>query len=187
MAALALAGPNVSIVAHQRDVDVSGRAFVGGRPLADVVVWLDAPGAPRRPQPRLVIEQRNVAFTPRVLAAQVGSVVELPNNDRIFHNVFSYTNGKPFDLGLYPTGATKRITLDRPAVNRLYCNIHPHMAAYVVAVDTPYFATTGKTGSFAIREVPMGDYTYHAWRSGGETLTGSVTVGDSATLDITWP
>jgi hypothetical protein len=117
----------------------------------------------------------------------VGSTIELPNNDRVFHNVFSFNHGKPFDLGLYPTGATKRITLDRPAVNRLYCNIHPHMAAYIVAVDTPYFATSNKAGDFTIRGVPAGEYTYHAWRSGGETLSGTVTVGGNAPLRIRWP
>jgi plastocyanin len=187
IAVLVIADAAVPLAASQRDWDLAGRTRVGGRTAADVVVWLDAPGALRRPQPRLVIEQRNVEFTPKVLAAQVGSTVELPNTDRIFHNVFSYTNGKPFDLGLYPTGATKRITLDRPAVNRLYCNIHPHMAAYIVAVDTPYFATSNKGGSFTIHDVPSGDYTYHAWRSGGDTLTGTVSVADGTALDITWP
>jgi plastocyanin len=175
-----------AIVAGQSEDAVAGRAFVGGRPAADVVVWLDAPGAPRTPEARLVLEQRNMQFTPRVMAARVGSTIDLPNNDRVFHNVFSFNHGKPFDLGLYPTGATKRITLDRPAVNRLYCNIHPHMAAYIVAVDTPYFATSNKAGEFRIPDVPAGQYTYHAWRSGGETLTGTVAAGAAASLEIRW-
>jgi plastocyanin len=176
-----------AIAAGQSEDAVAGRAFVSGRPAADVVVWLDAPGAPRTPEARLVLEQRNMQFTPRVMAARVGSTIELPNNDRVFHNVFSFNHGKPFDLGLYPTGATKRITLDRPAVNRLYCNIHPHMAAYIVAVDTPYFATSNKAGEFTIPDVPAGEYTYHAWRSGGETLAGKVTAGGTASLEIRWP
>jgi plastocyanin len=178
--------PGVTAAASQPGDTITGRAVVNGRPAADVVVWLDAPGAPRVPEGRLVIEQRNMQFTPRVMAARVGSTIELPNNDRIFHNVFSFNHGKPFDLGLYPTGATKRITLDRPAVNRLYCNIHPHMAAYIVAVDTPYFATSNKAGQFTISGVPTGEYTYHAWRSGGETLTGTVTVGGNEPLEIRW-
>jgi plastocyanin len=180
-----LAGISIGRAAA-REMDLGGRALTGGKPTADVVVWLDAPGAPRRRETRLVIEQRNMEFLPRVLAAPVGSTVELPNHDRVFHNVFSFTNGKPFDLGMYPTGASKRIKLDRPAVNRLYCNIHPHMAAYIIAVDTPYYATSDKAGVFTIHEVPAGDYTYHAWRSGGDTLSASVTVDDGATLDVTW-
>ncbi len=184
--AISLQG-GTALAATQPDHKITGRAEVSGRPAADVVVWLDAPGAPRAAEyPRLVLEQRNMQFTPRVMAARVGSTIELPNNDRVFHNVFSFNHGKPFDLGLYPVGATKRITLDRPAVNRLYCNIHPHMAAYIVAVDTPYFATSNKAGEFTISGVPPGEFTYHAWRSGGDTRDGTVTVGGNAPLVIQW-
>jgi len=182
--ALALAGPRA--VAAPEPEALSGRALAGGKPMADVVVWLDAPSAPRPRERRFVVHQRNMQFEPRVLAAPVGSTVDLPNNDRVFHNVFSFTNGKPFDLGLYPTGASKRITLDRAAINRLYCNIHPHMAAYIVAVDTPYYATSDRTGSFRMADVPAGRYTYHAWRSGAETLSATVAVGDGQPLEISW-
>jgi plastocyanin len=184
--AIHLPGVTALVAGHSEDT-VTGRAAVNGRPAADVVVWLDAPAAPRAAETTLVLEQRNMQFTPRVMAARVGSTIELPNNDRVFHNVFSFNHGKPFDLGLYPVGATKRITLDRPAVNRLYCNIHPHMAAYIVAVDTPYFATSNKAGEFIIPGVPAGEYTYHAWRSGGETLVGTVKVGANVPLEIRWP
>jgi plastocyanin len=184
VAALMTAAPNPQAAAER--TAVAGHALAGGRPAADVVVWLDAPAAPRPTEGHFVIEQRNMQFVPRVLAAPVGATVELPNYDRIFHNVFSFTNGKPFDLGVYPTGATKRITLDRPAINRLYCNIHPHMAAYIVAVDTPYYAMTGKAGAFTLAAVPTGRYTYHAWRSGAETLTGSFAVGDGLPLEVSW-
>ena len=184
-ALVALAGPRAA-AAPEND-GLTGRARAGGKPAADVVVWLDAPTAPRPREQRFVMHQRNMAFEPRVLAAPVGSIVDLPNSDRVFHNVFSFTNGKPFDLGLYPTGASKRITLDRPAVNRLYCNIHPHMAAYIVAVDTPYYGTSDRAGAFVIRDVPPGRYTYHAWRSGGETLTAPVVIGDGQPMEIAWP
>ncbi len=167
--------------------ELAGRLLAAGRPVADAVIWLDAPGAPRAREGRFVVRQRNMEFVPKVLAVPVGSTVELPNDDRIFHNVFSFANGKPFDLGLYPTGASKRITVDRPAINRLYCNIHPHMAAYIIAVDSPYYATTDKTGAFAMREVPAGRYTYHAWRSGAEMLSATVTVGERQPLEVAWP
>lgn len=183
---MGVAGGGAGALAGQRDAELVGRVGAGGRPVADVVVWLDAPGAPRELRTR-VLEQRNMQFTPRVMAVQVGSTVEMPNYDRVFHNVFSFNHGKRFDLGLYPTGATKRITLDRPAVNRLYCNIHPHMAAYIVAVDSPYFATTDEGGIFTMRGVPSGEYTYHAWRSGGRELQGTVTVGSSTPFEIRWP
>ena len=86
-----------TFAAAQSEETVTGHAVVSGRPAADVVVWLDAPNAPRTPEARLVLEQRNMQFTPRVMAARVGSTVELPNNDRVFHNVFSFNHGKPFD------------------------------------------------------------------------------------------
>jgi plastocyanin len=165
---------------------VRGRVLAGGRPAANVVVWFEAPDAPRRAAQKVILDQRNLKFSPQVLAVRVGTEVHFPNNDRVFHNVFSFTNGKPFDLGLYPTGASKHITLDRAAVNRLYCNIHPHMAAYIVAVDSPYYATSDRTGRFAIDGVPPGRYTYHAWRSGAETLTATVAVGEGAALEVSW-
>lgn len=184
-AVVALAGPRA--VAAPEHEALAGRALAGGKPVADAVIWLDAPSAPRPREGRFVVHQRNMEFVPRVLVAPVGATVELPNNDRVFHNVFSFTNGKPFDLGLYPTGASKRITLDRAAVNRLYCNIHPHMAAYIVAVDTPYYASSDRAGAFVIRDVPAGRYTYHAWRSGAETLTATILVGEGAPVEIAWP
>jgi plastocyanin len=183
-ALVALAEPRVA--AAPEPGALTGLARVAGRPTADVVVWLEAPSAPRPRERRFVVHQRNMQFVPRVLVAPVGSTVELPNNDRVFHNVFSFTNGKPFDLGLYPTGASKRITLDRAAVNRLYCNIHPHMGAYIVAVDSPYYASSDRGGRFAIGDVPAGRYTYHAWRSGADALSGAVTVGEGRPLEISW-
>src|SRR5687768_16419336 len=112
-ALIALAGPRAGAAPEHEAL--TGRAMAGGKPAVEAVIWLDAPSAPRAPQRRFVVRHRNMEFVPRVLVAPVGSTVELPNNDRVFHNVFSFTNGKPFDLGLYPTGASKRITLDRPA------------------------------------------------------------------------
>ena len=108
-----------------------------------------------------------------------------PNNDKVFHNVFSFRDGKKFDLGMYPKGVTKPIVFDKPGLARLFCNIHPNMAAYVMAVDSPYFAVTDENGAFTIAGVPPGTYTYHAWRPGGQALTGSITVdGDELSKSI---
>jgi plastocyanin len=181
-----LADGSAGVAARAAASDLVGRVTAGGKPVADVVVWLEAPGAPREPQTR-VLDQRNMQFTPRVMVVPVGSTVELPNNDRVFHNVFSFNHGRRFDLGIYPTGTTRRIKMDRPAVNRLYCNIHPHMAAYIVAVDTPYFALSGEGGVFTIGGVAPGFYTYHAWRSGERELQGEVTAAPETPFEIRWP
>jgi hypothetical protein len=125
-------------------------------------------------------------FVPHVLVVRVGTAVEFPNNDKVFHNVFSFRDGKKFDLGMYPKGMSKRLVFDKPGLARLFCNIHPNMAAYVMAVDTPYFAVSDEQGSFTIAGVPAGTYTYHAWRPGGQPLTGSVNVDGTRPLEIRW-
>ena len=112
--------------------EVHGVARVGVRPEANVVVWIDAPNAPQEAGPMPVLDQRNLNFYPRVLAVRVGTVVEFPNHDRVFHNVFSFHDGKKFDLGLYPTGTVKHITFDHPGLSRLLCSIHPHMKGRIV-------------------------------------------------------
>ncbi|MEZ5288171.1 MAG: plastocyanin/azurin family copper-binding protein [Vicinamibacterales bacterium] len=162
---------------------VAGVVHVSGRPQAGVVVWLDAP-APTRPRAgaqAVVLDQRNMRFTPRLLVVPVGTTVEMPNSDRVFHNVFSFRDGKVFDLGLYPVGQSRSVTFDRPGVSRLFCNIHPTMAAYVVVVDSPYYAITDTRGRFSMDAVPDGSHTYHTWRPGADPSQGTL---DAATDDL---
>ncbi|HEY6362092.1 MAG TPA: hypothetical protein VIX63_13345 [Vicinamibacterales bacterium] len=80
----------------------------------------------------------------------------------------------------------KFVRFDQPGVSRLFCNIHPKMAAYIVAVDSSYFATTDERGAFNI-DVPAGNYSYYAWRAGGDLVKGTVTVGSGAALEVKWP
>ena len=167
--------------------DVRGTVRGGTRTQADAVVWIEGAPAPPAEPGRAVLDQRNLMFRPHVLAVRVGTTVELPNNDLVFHNVFSFHDGKKFDLGLYPVGTSKRLTFDRAGLSRLFCNIHPAMAAYILAIDTPYFAVSDGQGRFAIPSVPAGTYTYRAWRPGGEVISGTVTVDTGAALDVTWP
>src|SRR5262245_40509501 len=167
--------------------DLRGVARVGSRVLSDAVIWLEAPLAtPAVAEPEPLLDQRNLQFLPHVLVVRVGTKVKFPNSDRVFHNVFSFHDGKKFDLGVYPIGAVKYVKFDRPGVSRLFCNIHPGMAAYVVSVDSPYFAATDDAGAYVIH-APPGRYTYHAWRAGGTQLTGEVGVGDGTSFDIQWP
>lgn len=167
--------------------ELIGTVQVSGQPGHQAVVWLAASNAPASdPSQKVVLDQRNLAFFPRVLAVRVGTTVEFPNNDKVFHNVFSFRDGKKFDLGMYPKGVTKRIVFDKPGLSRLFCNIHPNMAAYVMAVDSPYFAVSDEQGTFAISGVPAGTYTYHAWRPGGQPLTGSISVDGDNSLEVRW-
>jgi plastocyanin len=168
--------------------DLRGVVQARGRSVENAVVWLEAPDTPTPAQTRkIVLDQRNLAFSPHVLVVRVGTVVEFPNNDTVFHNVFSFRDGKRFDLGMYPVGAVRTVTFNRPGLSRIFCNIHPHMAAYVWALDTPYFALSDETGAFTIPSVPVGTYTYHAWRPGRTMLTGSTVFDEEALLEIRWP
>jgi plastocyanin len=168
--------------------ELHGIARVNSKPTADVLVWLDAPRTePVAKATPVVLDQRNLSFTPRVLAVHVGTTVEFPNNDRVFHNVFSFRDGKRFDLGLYPVGSSRRVTFDKPGLSRIYCNIHPNMAAYVMAVDSPYFAVSDRSGIFRIGAVPAGTYRYYAWRPGAEQLTGMWSSVTDGPLTVEWP
>jgi plastocyanin len=169
-------------------LDLHGTARAGDRPQPNAVLWLETPNATPSPAgKRPVLDQRNLSFSPHVLVVRVGAWVDFPNNDRVFHNVFSFRDGKKFDLGLYPVGVQKPVQFDQPGLSRIFCNIHPNMAAYVLAVDSPFFSVTDERGAFTIPLVPTGTFTYHAWRPGGPDLTGTVTIDAGQPLDIRWP
>lgn len=176
------------IPSHATGSDLIGVVRVAGRPAKDVVVWLDTPGGPSAPQTRkIVLDQRNMQFVPRVLAVRVGATVEMPNSDRLLHNVFSFRDGKVFDLGLYPVGASKTVTFDKPGLSRIFCNIHPTMAAYVLAVDSAYFAVSDVQGRFSIRDVTPGAITYRAWHAGAKPTTGTLVSGEDRVVEIDLP
>jgi len=137
---------------------------------ANVVLWLTPVGnttfsslpAPQDlNRPRLV--QRNKSFEPHVLVVPVGSVVEFPNRDPFFHNVFSLFEGKRFDLGLYEAGSTRNVVFDKPGVSYIFCNIHSEMSAVVIAVGTPYHGISDPHGRVTIPRVPPGRYTLRIW------------------------
>jgi plastocyanin len=141
---------------------------------ASVVVWLTPVGSTPPPaptvRPRLV--QKNKRFDPHLLVVPVGTVVDFPNEDPFFHNVFSLYKGKRFDLGLYEAGSSRSVRFDRPGVSFIFCNIHPEMSAAVVALETPYYALSNTAGEVHIRNVPAGRYRLEVWyeRSSPEAL-----------------
>jgi plastocyanin len=169
--------------------EISGDARLGDKPVADAVVWLDAPNAPRSAAPvTATLDQRDMTFLPRVLAVRTGTTVTFPNNDRVFHDVFSDHEGKTSSLGTYPVGTEQRIRFTQAGLSRIFCHIHPQMAAYIVVVDSPYFAVADAGGRFTLPSVPVGEYRYHAWRPGGPTLDNTITVaGASMRLEVRWP
>lgn len=114
------------------------------------------------------MEQKNKSFNPHLLVVPLGSTVEFPNLDPFFHNVFSQFNGKRFDLGLYEAGSTRVVHFDHEGVSFIFCNIHSEMAAVIVTVRTPYFATATRSGTIHVHNVPAGDYEMHLWAEGAD-------------------
>jgi len=132
---------------------------------ADAVVWLTRVGTKETvsPGPTVRLLQKDKRFKPHMLVVTVGTAIEFPNQDPFFHDVFSIYLGKPFDLGLYESGAIRKVRFTQPGVSYIFCNIHPEMSAEVIALSTPYFAVTARNGSFRIPSVPPGRYRLEIW------------------------
>lgn len=167
LAAVALLWPPSSVALQSGNLTVTGTVLVTGATAldkSDVVAWLTpSDGSKPRAGRRFKVVQQGKRFQPHVLAVPVGSFVDFPNMDPIFHNVFSLFDGKRFDLGLYEAGTTRGVTFSRAGVCYVFCNIHPEMSAVVVVVDSPYFTTSTATGAVTIADVPPGRYRLSLW------------------------
>lgn len=134
------------------------------------VVWLeplDKASGVQPPSPgRFTLLQKKRTFSPHLLVVPVGSVVSFPNADPFFHNVFSFFNGKRFDLGLYEAGSSKEVTFSREGVSYIFCNIHPEMSAVILSLATPLYGLADPSAGVTIRNVPSGDYVLHVWVEG---------------------
>jgi plastocyanin len=162
------------------------------KPLGDnseVVVWLTPLTASRATLPSvrqqdLRLVQRHKMFEPHLLVVEARSLVQFPNDDPFFHNVFSLFEGKRFDLGLYEAGSTRSVLFDKPGICYLFCNIHPEMSAVIVVVATPYFAVSDRAGEFSIPNVIPGTYEVRVWNERSlpqdlDALTRKMTVSET--------
>jgi plastocyanin len=130
------------------------------------VVYLDPaprPAFDTREEPQARMDQRNETFVPHVLAIVAGTTVDFPNSDHTYHNVFSLSKTKSFDLGRYAVGRSKTIRFDRPGIVRVFCDIHSHMSAFILVFAHRYFAVTDEEGRYRIDSVPPGTYTVMTW------------------------
>ncbi len=172
--------------------DLGSRAPAGVPDVRRGVVYLDT--APRsafddREPGRAVMDQRNETFVPRLLAVPTGTVVDFPNSDLTYHNVFSLSRTRRFDLGRYAAGKSKSVRFDRPGIVRVFCDIHSHMSAFVVVFNHPYFRVTDADGRYRIDQVPPGTYTIVGWYEGEARAQRTITVtpGATAELDLVVP
>ena len=153
-----------------------------------VVVWLEpvnGSSTPASPATAAKMVQKDKTFTPHVLPIRIGTSVDFPNFDPIFHNAFSNYNGQLFDVGLYPPGSSKRVRFARPGIVRVFCNIHAAMSAVIVVLNTPYFESTQKNGTFQLHDIPPGEYSlrfFHerATQATLDSLARRVTVPDGS-------
>jgi plastocyanin len=140
-------------------------------------------------KPRLVMDQKELTFVPHVLPILVGSTVEFPNSDPVYHNVFSFSRTKTFDLGRYPTHHSKAVTFTRPGLVKVYCDMHSQMNAFILVLANPYFTLSDERGDYVIRDIPAGTHKVKAWFARLPEKTASVTIrpGETATLDFVFP
>jgi plastocyanin len=167
---------------RERRVNTADLAMVHNRDSGDrrrSVVYLDP--APRaafdaRVEPHARLDQRDERFVPHVLAIVAGTTVDFPNNDRTYHNVFSLSKTRSFDLGRYAAGHSKEIRFDQPGIVRVFCDIHSHMSAFILVFAHRYFAVTDDEGKYHIDNVPAGSYNVVAWNETMPTESRAVSV-----------
>jgi len=146
------------------------------------VVYIET--APRaafeqRDDVRPKMDQQNETFVPHVLAIVAGTTVDFPNSDRTYHNVFSLSRTKSFNLGRYAVGRSKSVRFDRPGIVRVFCEIHSHMSAFILVFAHRYFAVTDDDGRFRLDNVPPGTYTLVAWNESVPQTTRRVIIPES--------
>jgi len=132
----------------------------------------------------LRVEQRGATFSPHVLPVMVGTTVEWPNQDDIVHNVFSYSDAKPFDLGLYKSPESKRVTFDRLGRVDVFCSIHKQMNCIVLVLENPFFAVSDERGRYRISHVPPGTYKFKAWHERMPSQVSELTVPESGEVKL---
>jgi plastocyanin len=145
-----------SVRGHARALEKHPQTLLWLVPLDKQQSQLPAPGS-------FVMAQRDKMFSPHLLVMPVGSTVSFPNRDPFFHNVFSFFNGRRFDLGLYQSGQSRSVVFNRVGVSYIFCNIHPEMSAVIITLDTPYYGMADEHGDFRISGVPPGTYTMQVW------------------------
>ena len=158
--------------------------------VTDAVIYLEripaaAESALARDPQHPALVQRHQSFEPRVLAVAIGTVVEFPNQDPIYHNVFSVSPIKRFDLGKYPKGHSKRLTFERAGLCNVYCDIHSNMAAYILVLANHAFTQPNAEGAFAFPALPPGHYALHVWHPDLPPLERAVDLpADGLALDL---
>jgi hypothetical protein len=152
-----------------------------GAEASGVALFVEGVAGKTAPLPRLPsIMQKGRRFEPALLVVTSGTTVEFPNDDVVFHNVFSLSRGNTFDLGSYGKGTSKQRTFDAPGLVKVHCNIHADMAAHVLVLQTPWFTTTAADGTWSIADLPAGEFTLRVWHPLAEEQRHRLTIADGS-------
>ena len=159
--------------------------------MRDFVVYIEGPAGPKPAVPEKPVQvvtervtQKDAMFSPHVLPVVVGTTVQWPNNDTIFHNVFSVSEPRSFDLELYKAPEIKSVTFDKPGRVDIFCSIHTRMSCVVLVLENPYFAATNEKGGYRISNVPPGTYKLKAWHERLPSQTREITVPETGEVKI---
>lgn len=171
----------VSVGTPQRQ---DSKPFSTADELSRVVVYLEGPGLAAGAPVAATLSQKNMRFDPEIVAVPVGSTVSFPNEDPIFHNVFSLSKAKTFDLGYYPKGSTRLVKFPRPGVVQVYCHIHADMAAAILVIPSAWWTRPDRQGDFTLQNVPPGKYELFAWHRSAGFFRRRITVSAGETLKI---
>lgn len=182
--------PIAPLVYDLRGASVPERASssINGTAFERVAVWLEpigmAAGASDAPVTARM-QQRNRRLEPELLIVPVGSTVEFPNLDPMFHNIFSLSRTQSFDLGYYPEGHSHTVTFSRPGIVQVYCHVHPNMYGAIVVTASPWFGKPTQDGSFSWSNVPPGKYRLIVWQKTAGLLHKKIVVPDTGRIELT--
>jgi plastocyanin len=149
------------------------------------VVLLEGAKSTQVPPQTVTIEQHNTRFEPDLVVIPVGSTVQFPNGDPVFHNVFSLSGAQPFDLGYYPQSQSRSVKFSKSGIVQVYCHIHSNMYAAIVVTDSPWYGKPAADGSFSWTHVPSGHYRVIAWHKVAGLFRTEVDVPESGVAHVT--
>ncbi|HEV8150490.1 MAG TPA: hypothetical protein VGP61_09940 [Gemmatimonadales bacterium] len=193
--ATSLTTPRARVRVYEEPGSAPARPRREENPLANVVIYLEPTPALRNAAVREMahrlpeVRQRGEHFVPHVLPVLVGTTVGFPNDDPIFHNVFSLSSIKSFDLGRYPRGSSRTVTFSRAGIVPVFCHIHADMNGFILVLDTPFFVSPDANGHFVIEGVPPGDYRLITWHERIRPMQAAVHIeaGGTTTLQLRIP
>lgn len=149
-----------------------------------MVVMLEGGSPPSKPSVTASLDQRNGRFEPEIVIVPVGSSVEFPNFDPVFHNVFSLSKAQPFDLGFFPKGQSRAVKFNHAGIVQVYCHIHANMYAAIIVTASPWFAKPAADGSFSWEDVPAGHYHLTAWHKIAGLYKTEIDVPETGKMEV---